>query len=522
MTAAVEERQIGIQTPNILCEPNNSIGSYGPEAIQMAENVGLHLDPWQKMSLTNILSIKDDEYYNKYTKQLEFKWAARTCGIVVSRQNGKGSILEARQLAGLFITGDKLIIHSAHEHDTAQEAHVRLLDLIAQDPELKKQVLRTPMGHGEQGVELRNGQRMRFRTRTKGGGRGFTADLVILDEAMILEDAFVGALMPTLSARPNPQLIYTGSAGDKNSTAFGRIRRNAIRHALGMFFAEWSINPCTPFCRVGCTKHDDPRDVHSWLKANPAYGIRDLGYDDVVAEMEAMSIEQFQRERLGVGTWPTDADGWITIPKPNWMIRQDENSFIEGSFAVSVDTDSDMKMSSIAAAGNNEAGDTHVEVTASETDYDSRPGVQWVVPRLAEIKRNSGGAFKVLVIDKTTNAGAFITEIESHPDLKDILMINPNSREHSQACGMFSNGIVPQDGEVAFITHIEDVTDKNNSVLSKAVAALDTKKLSDGITWDRVNSGADITPANAATNAVWGFRKFIYSKPRVKPWVYRG
>ena len=38
----------------------------------------------------------------------------------------KASILEARELAALFIVGDKFIIHSAHEHDTAQEARHRV------------------------------------------------------------------------------------------------------------------------------------------------------------------------------------------------------------------------------------------------------------------------------------------------------------------------------------------------------------------------------------------------------------
>src|SRR5690606_41534524 len=47
--------------------------------------------------------------------------------------------------------------------------------------------------HGQEGIYLRNGQRLRYKTRTKGGGRGFSADCVILDEAMVLPEAFIGA-----------------------------------------------------------------------------------------------------------------------------------------------------------------------------------------------------------------------------------------------------------------------------------------------------------------------------------------
>jgi hypothetical protein len=46
------------------------------------------------------------------------------------RQNGKGGIIEARELWGLFIGGEKLILHSAHEFKTAKEAMRRIEELL--------------------------------------------------------------------------------------------------------------------------------------------------------------------------------------------------------------------------------------------------------------------------------------------------------------------------------------------------------------------------------------------------------
>jgi hypothetical protein len=46
------------------------------------------------------------------------------------RQNGKDAILEARELAGLFLLGERLLIHSAHQFDTSLEHFRRLLFLI--------------------------------------------------------------------------------------------------------------------------------------------------------------------------------------------------------------------------------------------------------------------------------------------------------------------------------------------------------------------------------------------------------
>jgi hypothetical protein len=42
-------------------------------------------------------------------------------GINEPRQNGKGGMLEIRELAGMFCWEDKLIVHSAHQVDTSLE-----------------------------------------------------------------------------------------------------------------------------------------------------------------------------------------------------------------------------------------------------------------------------------------------------------------------------------------------------------------------------------------------------------------
>ena len=79
----------GAQEPRISLVPDY-VASTGPDAIELAALAGLHLDPWQQLVLTHSLGERPDG-----------KWAAFEVGLVVPRQNGKGSILEARELAGL-------------------------------------------------------------------------------------------------------------------------------------------------------------------------------------------------------------------------------------------------------------------------------------------------------------------------------------------------------------------------------------------------------------------------------------
>ena len=98
------------------------------------------------------------------------RWSAFECAIVVPRQNGKGGLLEARQLFGLFLGGEQLAIHSAHEFRTAFEHFLRITQLIESTPELDQQVQRIRRGAGEQSVELKTGERLRFIARSSGSG----------------------------------------------------------------------------------------------------------------------------------------------------------------------------------------------------------------------------------------------------------------------------------------------------------------------------------------------------------------
>jgi phage terminase large subunit-like protein len=88
---------------------------------------GLDLDPWQQFALHGALGERPDG-----------KWAAFEVGIEVPRQNGKGGILEAFGLAGLFLLGEQLIIHSAHEFATAEEALERMAQILEASPDLSR------------------------------------------------------------------------------------------------------------------------------------------------------------------------------------------------------------------------------------------------------------------------------------------------------------------------------------------------------------------------------------------------
>lgn len=483
------------------------------EAIDLAALAGLNLDPWQCFVLEQILSISDEKFWNPQTGREENKWAASSYGLVVARQNGKGSILEARELAGLFLFGERTIIHSAHLFDTSREHFERIKFLIENTPDLAKDVLSISNSHGSEGIFLRSGQKLIFKTRTGSSCRGFSGDLIVLDEAMKkLAASEVDAIVPTISARPNGQILSFGSAGSEESEYFGRLRNRALKVLNGgapeqrFGWSEWSAVPHSEYCEPSCDLHDDPSDRKVWAKVNPATGFR-IDLDDVNEdEYKSMSPEGFNRERLSVGTWPVEGGGWKAIPKTAWEQRANPLSELKGEFALALDTAPNSSWSCITAAGENNEGETHVEITAPGSEiYDYRPGLQWAVQRVKEI----WAAFKppFVIIDPSSPAGSAILELEA----SGIVVKTITPREVGQACGDFLNGLAPKPGDKAHIRHIDQAP------LTSAAAAVDMIRRQDLFVWDNKEVASDITPIRSATLAVYGYKTHIYKKT-VEPW----
>lgn len=502
---------IGTQTPRIEHLPLNAVGSLGQKCVDLAAVCGLHLDPWQQYLVHQTLEVTDRTVFNPVLKKMQRKWAAFEVGVVVSRQNGKGSYLEAIELAGLFLFGHRLIIHSAHQFDTSRKAFDRILALIENYPPFAKEIKAVTRSHGAEGIILKNKQEISFRTRTKSGGRGFTSDLLVLDEAMILDAAMVGALMPTVSARPNPQIIYTGSAGEKTSTQLGRVRERAMgdKPDPRLFYAEWSINHHTDLCLSDCTIHDDRNTEESFAKANPSLNIR-ITTEHVFTELLSMPEEVFNRERLGVGDWPVDDEQWTVISKDAWLARHDETSGIfTDNFVIGVETDPNLKYSAIVACGGGREGRTHAEITGRGDFYDYRPGTNWLLARILEIVDEHKPLY--VILDPRSQAGALVDDLDTYK----VPVMTLTAMEYAVACGEFYTDVIPRSGNPANLLHL------SQPGLNSAVAAAVKRDIQNAWQWDKRNSSADISPLVAATLARWGYMKIRNQKPRTPPWVAR-
>lgn len=477
----------GKQTPRLEHYPLY-VTSAGDDAVDLAAVAGLHLDEYQQYVLRHALGEDRDN-----------RWAAYEVLVLAPRQNGKNVILEARELAGLFLFGDRLQIHTAHEFKTAEEAFLNMqtrlrgCELIEYvfgyegDPDAAYiRGFRT--SHGSESVQLKNGARLRYATRTSGAGRGFSADLLVLDEAYALTNAQHGAIMPTMSARSlsgNPQIWYTSSAGMPASDTLARLRGRGIAGEDEAFaFFEWSVS-----------EDADPEDKANWAVANPALGIR-ISEGAVASELRSQDREQFLRERLGV--WVDEEDDPPVIASSDWAKCVDPDSRPSERVVFAVDIPPSRESAVIVAASPLESGNIHVEVV------DQEYGISWLVPRLVELMTTYPGSR--LILDGGGSTGALQPELARSRVRAQLV----GGRDYGQACGKFFDLV--GEGKIRHIGQVQ---------LDDAVDSARIQPMGDSLwKWKRKNAVNDISPLVAASLAVLGVQRHgPLLKERARPVV---
>lgn len=476
----------GVQQPRISHVPRSYSSIDGDDAMRVVEMAGIDLDPWEEAVLRASLGLRRDR-----------KWSAKEVGVVCPRQNGKDEIIAARELVGLFMLGERLIVHTAHLFPTSREHFRRLVDAIESTPSFRRK-LKPRSGirasHGEEGIELKDGRRILFATRggKKGSGRGFTSDLLIFNEAMDLKEETVGDVFPTLSARPNPQVWYAGSAVDQwvhdHGIVFARLRERGIAKAKGLAFFEWSHDADNP----EDVDEDTAANPEVWAQANPALGIR-IEPEHVAHEQETMPTRTFAVERLGVGDWPsTDPDDDSIIGRETWLGLVDMASTAEDPITFVFDVTPDRRAAAICAAGEREDGKIHTEV------IEHGAGTGWVGQRLKELQERHRP--RKILCDERGPAASLIPELEElGVDVETI-----NAAEHARACGTFFD-LCEQDG----LRHL------NTAELNSAVRGAATRPLTDAWAWSRKTSAVDISPLVACTIAVWSVHSEISTEPLI-------
>jgi hypothetical protein len=487
------------ERPRVLRVPRFST-SAGDEAIDLAAQAGLFLDPWQKFVLRQGLGEREDG-----------RWSAFQVGLIVARQQGKGSVLEARELAGLLLFDEKLIVHTAHQLKTSMKHFKRLERLFEASADLHKRIKKITRSNGKEGLEMSNGAVLECIARSKDSGRGYTGDLVVLDEAYALTDEQMEATMPTMLAVDNAQVWYTSSPpldAVTGQVLMGVKERAEKGKSTRLAWFDYGI--------AGSLDRIDDIDLDDrslWWQALPSLRSGRVREENVQEMREALTDKGFAREILGM--WPPGLGGaFRIISEEDWAEAYDADSEIDGPFVLAAAVSVDRSRSSIAAVGARADGLLHMELTSTPLRIDNRNGAGWVIPRIIDICRRQMPLS--IVLDEFGPTGSLIAPLrralEDEFGNKAPEVVGLGTAAVARAWGMIYDGLSGPDRAGRNVRHI------GQQELTAAVAVADVRALGDGKAWDRRSPTADITPVVACTSGVIGWSMRPDSQEQVEPW----
>lgn len=467
---------LGRQEPTYLWVPDYE-ETYGQEAIDLAAAAGLILDPWQQSLINHACALDPLDSYS---------WLLFELAALVSRQNGKGSWLEALELAWLFLFGDRLILHSAHLFETSREHFLRMQALITNHDDFRRRVRRMREGRGSEEIELLGGQRLKFMTRKGGAGRGFTGEKNVYDEAMYLDSTMMAASLPTLATRPNAQVVYAGSAGMKHSTQLALVRKRGYARDPGLMLAEWAAEKPVYDERGDLIDGDDPAAPRTWAKVNPGFGIR-ISETYIRREMAALggpNSPDFWRERLGIGDWPIDDEAWEVIDKGSWQDACDPGGQVPDGAPVAFGAyvHPKQEMGTIGVCGLRQDGKLQLEVVARHR------GTAWMVPWFVERKAVYGRYLRVAIL-KSSEAAKLIDELVK----AKVKVLSPSEIAYAQACGSLHMAVK----ETRTVVHLGQAS------LNASVGGAQKREGAEGGWRWSPDAPADVAPIASVTLARW-------------------
>lgn len=218
------------------------------------------------------------------------KWQYPEVAVVVARQNGKSTLLIPRILWGLE-HGER-IMHTAQNRLLPREIFEQVAELTP------RSWLKKPprLANGQEKIETKGGGVYRIVAPTRGGARGPSNDLNIIDEVREMDTwDYMAASQPTLTASRNPQTLYLSNAGEETSVVLNSLRERAVAGDHRLAYMEWSAHP-----------ERDHMDREGWAEANPALGIT-IREETLETFHDSLPPPKFETEHLC---------RWVTSTQP--------------------------------------------------------------------------------------------------------------------------------------------------------------------------------------------------------------
>lgn len=472
--------------------------------------------PWQKWFLIHALELHPTEVDEFGDPTFRF----RKVILLVARQNGKSTVMQALTLWRMFVDRCSLVLGTAQDLEVAESLWAESLDLALDTEELKAEVdggkiERQP---GRKMFRLRSGETYKVKAATRRGGRGLSGELVLLDELREHQswDAWA-AVTKTTNAKARAQVYGISNAGDATSIVLRYLRQKAheelgdpdalidrlgeaeelldpdideeqdVDSGLGIF--EWSSPP-------GAAVNDQ----QALAQANPALGHR-VRMATLLADAQTDPEFVFRPE---VMCQFLDSAASGPFPPGSWEAGRwepgengDAAPKIVGNVKACIDISHNRTMTYVAFAGYREDGLPQVEIVAQ------RAGQDWVKGWLMDAKRR-GRIDALTGQSKGAPVSALLKDLkvalDDREDDFDVPIEDWGGDDLAGWTGTFYDlvraGGMTDGGEQVGVRHLPQ------PALDIAAATAVTKPLGERFVWDRSKSATDIAPLVAATGAI--------------------
>ncbi len=473
------------------------VTSAGGEVVDLMAQLGRPLDPWQAWIIERGLGQNPGELG-------EMEMAADTCGCWVPRQNGKGDIIMALEMGWLFLFGVSLVGHSAHLYSTAAEGFIRIKALIEEnDAILGGALKRVWSGVGNQGVELtpKYGRaRLLFKAREGGQGLGFSYPKLILDEAQALDGDLMQTILPTQSAMRDPQVWFFGTPPRTGKAWIYQIKNDGEGCSPNTAWFDYGIDYIDPNTAEFAQTVGNPETNK---QTNPSMGVRRPNGTGVRAKAASSELSKlgvtmrFAQERNGMWLPQERSADDNAIDPVLWSRLAAGTPEVPGEIAIAFHVNPKRTHGTIMWAGKI-GGVWRIGIA------DHRPGVDWLIPRLVELKVKYGPvAFAVDArgegqVAELKEAGIKLPAKDDkgkeRPKRGDLFI--PNMDQVAMAFSMLVDA-----ANASLVNH------HNEAPLNSAIA-VPSRPLGGGATFDH-KAGVEVGPSCAGGLAMLAMRERI-------------
>jgi hypothetical protein len=333
--------------------PATVVGSWGALVVRFAaDELGIQLDAWQRRVILRALAV------DRFGRLVHREYLCST-----GRQQGKTALV--RSLLGWALTTDagpawQLLYGIAYNRGQARIPYAAVLADL--EPIARR------VGHESRGglaltryLGIRSamhGWRREYHVTSREARdalRGYSIDLGVFDEVRTQRDEETyAALKPTTSARIEPLIFETSSAGDERSVLLRSLWERGRRIIDGAESAEG-------FGMTWYAAGDDdaPDDPRAWRKSSPAFAQGRMTEATIRDELRALTPATFRRERLNL--WADAADEWL--PPGVWARQAGRQpAELAGRVVLGIDSEPGWSRASIAVAIGLEDGPAYVAV----------------------------------------------------------------------------------------------------------------------------------------------------------------